>query len=95
MGGTTNLKNHFFIWHRPEYKLHIQTELKTQPLLTDLMRTFKAIHTEKIAATSEHASVLQQIPPEPKHSQTMHTITDVETHIKMLGIEWNTNLDHF
>ena len=46
--GTTNQKNHLFIWHRPEYnKLYNQTELKTQPLLNDFMRTFAATHTKK------------------------------------------------
>ena len=38
---------------------------------------------------------LQHIPPELKDSQTMHTITEVEAYTKTLGIEWNTNLDHF
>ena len=44
---------------------------------------------------SNDPAVLQHTPPELKDSQTMHTITDVETYTKTLGIEWNTNLDHF
>ena len=60
-GGTTNLKNHLFIWHRPEYnELYNQTELKTQPWLTDFTRTVAATHTEKFAATSEHVKMLMQ-----------------------------------
>ena len=44
---------------------------------------------------SNDPAVLQHIPPEFKDSQTMHTITEVEMYTKTLGIEWNTNLDHF
>ena len=25
-------KNHLFVWHKPEYELHNQMDLKTQPL---------------------------------------------------------------
>ena len=44
---------------------------------------------------SSDPAALQHIPPELKDSQTMHTITEVEVYTKTLGIEWNTNLDHF
>ena len=44
---------------------------------------------------SSDPAALQHIPPELKDSQTMHTVTEVEAYTKTLGIEWNTNLDHF
>ena len=44
---------------------------------------------------SNDLAVLQHIPPELKDSQTVYTITDAKTYTKTLGIEWNTNLDHF
>ena len=39
--------------------------------------------------------VLQHIAPELKESQVLHTITEAETYTKTLGIEWNSNSDHF
>ena len=39
--------------------------------------------------------VLQHVAPELKDSRTKHTITDVETYTKTLGIEWKSNSDHF
>ena len=67
--GTTNQKNHLFIWHRPEYnKLYNQTELKTQPLLTDFMRAFAATHTEKGAGFKHLLSYLE--PGYRVHSHT-------------------------
>jgi hypothetical protein len=39
--------------------------------------------------------VLQHISPELKESQVLHTITEAETYTKTLGIEWNSNSDHF
>ena len=44
---------------------------------------------------SNDPAILQHISSELKDSQTMHTITDVETYTKTLGIEWNTTSDHF
>ena len=44
---------------------------------------------------SNNRAVLQHIPSELKDSQTMHTITEVETYTMMFGIEWNTNFEHF
>ena len=44
---------------------------------------------------SNDPAVLQHVAPELKDSQTKHTITDVETYTKTLGIEWNSNSDHF
>ena len=44
---------------------------------------------------SNDPAILQHISSELKDSQTMHTITDIETYTKTLGIEWNTTSDHF
>ena len=44
---------------------------------------------------SSDPTVLQHIAPELKDSHIMHTITDSEAYTKMLGIEWNSNSDHF
>ena len=44
---------------------------------------------------SNDPAVLQHVAPELKDSRTKHTITDVETYTKTLGIEWNSNSDHF
>ena len=44
---------------------------------------------------SSDPAVLQHVALELKDSQTMYPITDVETYTKTLGIEWNTNSDHF
>ena len=44
---------------------------------------------------SSDPTVLQHVAPELKDLQVMHSITDTETYTKTLGIEWNSNSDHF
>ena len=56
--GTTNLKNHLYIWHRNEYnKLFAVPELmpKEQLVLTEFMRP---AHIEKLAANCNRAKKL-------------------------------------
>ena len=44
---------------------------------------------------SNDPAVLQHLAPELKDARTKHAITDVETYTKTLGIEWNSDSDHF
>ena len=45
---------------------------------------------------SNDQMVLQHIPPEVRDPQSMYTIPDsYMEYVKTLGVEWNTNLDHF
>ena len=39
--------------------------------------------------------VLQHVAPDLKETQVTHAITEAETYTKTLGIEWNSNSDHF
>ena len=44
---------------------------------------------------SSDATVLQQISPELRDSQSLYTIPDADEYTKALGIQWNSSLDHF
>ena len=44
---------------------------------------------------SNDLTVLQQIPPELRDSQSMHVIQSSNEYIKTLGIAWNPSSDHF
>ena len=58
-GGTTNLKNHLFIWHRKEHdQLYKQTKEKDQQPLTSFATTTS--RTPKLPATSDRAKMLTQ-----------------------------------
>ena len=44
---------------------------------------------------SSDLTVLQQIPPELRDSQSLHIIQSSDEYTKTLGIQWNPNSDHF
>ena len=51
--------------------------------------------TSSLKWNSNDPAVLQHIGPDLKDSRTKHAITDAETYTKTLGIEWNSDSDHF
>ena len=58
-GGTTNLKNHLFIWHKKEYdELYSQTAVRAQQPLTNFAKTATTTHMVKFPASSERAKTL-------------------------------------
>ena len=68
--------------------------IELQKQLQDLFSQFKVV-SYSVSRISMILLYFTTVTPELKDSQTMHTITDVEMYTKTLGIEWNTNLDHF
>ena len=68
--------------------------IELQKQLQDLFFQFKVV-SYSVSGISMILLYFTTVTPELKDSQTMHNITDLEMYTKTLGIEWNTNLDHF